>query len=70
MSDMTDAELVGYVDTHSRTDRALFHSDMLKRFFRIAGEPGGEDLQGWYALHYSDAKRALDAAYAALKKTP
>jgi hypothetical protein len=50
----TDKELLGYIDLHSRTERALLHIDHINRLLELAGRPrisGG----GFYALHYEEA---------------
>lgn len=36
-SGMTDNELIGYCETHCRTERALFHADQINRMIVLAG---------------------------------
>jgi hypothetical protein len=37
MTDMTDAELIGYCDIHAETERALFSGAHINRMFKLAG---------------------------------
>lgn len=53
MADLTDAELPGYCEIHSRTERALFHSNHLNRLLALAGHPDGyykTVREGWYTV--------------------
>ena len=64
---MTDIELVQYVDHHSRTERALFHSSQLKEFFKIVGRPCNIEMDGFYQFEYSYAKPHIEKAYAVMR---
>jgi NADPH-dependent ferric siderophore reductase len=67
MDDMTDEQLVGYTELHSQTERALFHSGHVNRMLELAGRE--ERIpEGWYAWHYCEAKRTIEAARENLKK--
>lgn len=49
---MTDAEFLGYVDLHCRTERALFAREHVDRLYQLAGLPPirWECRQhGWFA---------------------
>jgi hypothetical protein len=35
---MNDEDLLDYFEIHSRTERALFHRDMVTRLFELADE--------------------------------
>lgn len=73
-SSWTDSELIDYVELHSKTDRALFHVDDLRRFLTLAGLREGVDFNisgQWMSFHY-DAHVAdlIKAARAAVKPGP
>ena len=62
MSDMTDEQFLRYVETHSETDRALFHRSMVSRFLTLAGENLDDykaDLGPNFIAMHKDAIRTL-----------
>lgn len=62
MKDWDDEKFLGYMETHSQSERALFRNDYCKRLQVLAGvEPTGDDEQ-WFSWHYEDMKPYLDAA--------
>jgi len=60
--DWTDEHLLGYVELHSQTERALFHVGHLNRLLELAGNPGRFAGNGFSDLHYQDAKPLIEAA--------
>ena len=58
---MTDDDLIGYVELHCRTERALFHSKHIKRLFALAGEDV-PNINGWYEMHADVADPLIAAA--------
>jgi Multiubiquitin len=63
----TDEELIGYCDLHSRTDRALFHRDHVRRMFELAGEPVPE-IPEWVSVPAWDMEPLVKAARARCSK--
>jgi hypothetical protein len=47
---MTDDEFIDYVETHSQTDRALFHREHIMRIAALAGREAPELRGEWYAM--------------------
>jgi hypothetical protein len=62
LPDWTDEELLGYVELHSMTERALFHVSHVNRLLELAGNPGRFDGNGFTDLHYQDAKPLIEEA--------
>jgi hypothetical protein len=52
---MTDEDLLGYFEIHSRTERALVHRDMVVRLLELAGREVPSDLIEWIAVHHDVA---------------
>lgn len=50
MTDLTDSEFLGYVEIHSRTERALFSQAHAQRLLRMAGNPPNFQLDPREAL--------------------
>lgn len=57
---MNDKELLGYLETHCRTDLGLVHKDHLKRLFELAGEPKRSILRLDQGTWWSTSPEALD----------
>jgi hypothetical protein len=57
---MTDKELLGYTEIHSRTERALFSPEHANRLLEMAGQLGRVD--GWVAIHEREADILIKAA--------
>lgn len=48
----SDDEFLNYCELHSTTPRALFHSDHVRRLFKLAGEPDPQVRTGmFYGMH-------------------
>lgn len=41
MTEMTDNELIGYCESHCKTERALFVGEHINRMLALAGHPDG-----------------------------
>lgn len=66
---MTDTEMVEYVNTHSRTPRALFHRDHINQMMEFTGQPTIGSHEGeWFVWCYEDAKKTIDKARRQLDK--
>jgi hypothetical protein len=62
MSDTwSDDKLLDYVETHSKTERALFHVDHINRLLELAGHPKVPWV-GFASLHFADAKPLIEEA--------
>lgn len=48
--DWTDDSFLGYVELHSRTERALFHRVHVARLFKLAGKPEPAGLPEWMSV--------------------
>lgn len=66
----SDREFLDYVDTHSKTERALFHSTHVVRFLKLAGQDEMAELceqnDVFLAMHYNDIEAILNKARAKL----
>lgn len=62
MAEMTDRELVDYLDAHSRTERALVHRDHVVRLLKLAGRPIVEGLPLWMGVHWTDCHELINDA--------
>lgn len=63
MKEWDDEKFLGYMETHSQSERALFRNDYCKRLQSLAGEQPTGDEDEWFAWHYEDMKPYLAAAY-------
>ena len=67
MADFTDYELVEYIDTHSRTERALVHREHVRRLLTLAGRAVPDDLPAFVGVHYCDCRAIIEDARASVK---
>ena len=68
MDEWNDEFFLGYVETHSKTERALFHVTHIRRFLLLAGEsvPLSLPSDGFIAMHYENIRSSLEKATRAL----
>lgn len=65
----SDDNFIGYCETHSKTERHLFHRDHANRLLRLAGMPEQPGLGEYVAIDEWTVKELVDAARERLKKT-
>lgn len=51
MTDQEFNDLIGYCRLHCRTDRALFHRDMVNKVLKLAGINDRMDVE-WASIHH------------------
>jgi hypothetical protein len=59
---MNNEEFLGYVDLHSKTERALFNAGMIRRLYALAGIPCNIDGNGLFSLASWDAAPLVSQA--------
>ncbi len=62
MKEWSDAEFLGYVDEHSRTDLALFSREHVNRLLRLAGREEITDLPSFVGMHRCDISDIIETA--------
>lgn len=70
--DWSDEEFLGYVDLHSRTERALFHAEHVRRLYKMAGRPAPSGLgeNEFVAVYHDHAERLIKLARKKMKPAP
>lgn len=58
---MSDNEFLGYVESHCRTERALFNSGQIRRLYELA-HMKPPYLNGWYSMGVNVAQPLVDLA--------
>jgi hypothetical protein len=69
-SEWSDVEFLGYVEEHSKTERAMFSAEHIIRFFKLAGEDvdiAPDSLQ-FHSLYYDSIRGMLETARVAVRK--
>jgi hypothetical protein len=61
---MSDEDLLGYFEIHSRTERALFHRGHVVRLLELAGREVPQDLPEWIGVHIDMADPLVKEARA------
>lgn len=74
IKDWPDKDFLGYVELHSRTPRAAFHVDDIRRLIRMSGIPrvkvyGNGPTPDFASLYYEDAKPLIEAARKRIRGT-
>lgn len=57
----TDEELLGYVELHSKTERALFHVSHINRLLELSGHPKVSWV-GFASMYYPEARPLIEEA--------
>jgi len=71
MSLDSDDDFLGYVDLHSRTERALFSREDILRLIKLANIPEGQyslPLGSFISVHASEARPLIERARRQLKR--
>lgn len=72
----SDEELIGYIETHSKTELGLTHNDHMRRFYELVGGYGEGVLDAaypkgsnkFYPIAYEDIKESIAEARENIRK--
>ena len=65
LTEWSDEEFLSYVEIHCKTERAVFHRDMVARLYKMAGRQIDEGaLKEFIELHEDPALKLVEEARA------